>query len=165
MATFADKFLQDIDELSDDEEVKEGGSKDVDEGGSDEEEDQDFKEYEEREKKVEKLLAKGYHSKVRNNPQFKDHIESLELSLQGKPLPGGRFENLSAKDVAHQLILLTNDYLKHIDNDILIVHKQLRDLYATKFSELESIILNPVDYAKAVQVIGNLQGDISKIVD
>jgi len=59
----------------------------------------------------------------------------------------------------------TNDYLKHIDNDILIVHKQLRDLYQIKFSELESIILNPVDYAKAVSIIGNTSGDISKIVE
>ncbi len=55
--------------------------------------------------------------------------------------------------------------MKHIDNDILIVHKQLRDAYAVKFSELESIILNPVDYAKAVKTIGNITGDITKITD
>jgi U4/U6 small nuclear ribonucleoprotein PRP31 len=72
---------------------------------------------------------------------------------------------LSQKEVAHQLIIQTNDYLKHIDNDILIVHKQLRDLYAEKFSELESIILNPIDYAKAVKIIGNTVGDISKVAD
>ena len=63
------------------------------------------------------------------------------------------------------MIIQTNDYLKHIDNDILIVHKQLRDLYAEKFSELESIILNPIDYAKAVKIIGNTVGDISKVAD
>ena len=55
----------------------------------------------------------------------------------------------------------TNDYLKHIDNDILIVHKELRDAYVVKFGELESIILNPIDYAKAVRIIGNIQGDLS----
>ena len=59
----------------------------------------------------------------------------------------------------------TNEYLKHIDNDILIVHKQLRDAYAVKFSELESIILNPVEYAKSVRAIGNASGDISNILD
>jgi U4/U6 small nuclear ribonucleoprotein PRP31 len=68
---------------------------------------------------------------------------------------------LSNKEKAQELIIQTNDYLKHIDNDILIVHKQLRDAYAIKFSELESIILNPIDYAKAVKVIGNASGDIS----
>ena len=52
-----------------------------------------------------------------------------------------------------------------MDNDILIVHKQLRDAYALKFSELESIILNPVDYAKAVRIIGNATGDIAKVAE
>ena len=59
----------------------------------------------------------------------------------------------------------TNEYLKHIDNDVLIVHKQLRDAYVVKFSELESIILNPVEYAKSVRAIGNASGDISNILD
>ena len=55
----------------------------------------------------------------------------------------------------------TNDYLKHIDNDILIVHKELRDAYVVKFGELESIILSPNDYARAVRIIGNIQGELS----
>jgi U4/U6 small nuclear ribonucleoprotein PRP31 len=37
-------------------------------------------------------------------------------------------------------------------------------MYASKFSELESIILNPVDYAKAVKVIANID-DITRVVD
>jgi U4/U6 small nuclear ribonucleoprotein PRP31 len=44
------------------------------------------------------------------------------------------------------------------------VHKDLRDKYAAKFSELESIILNPIDYAKSVKVIGNTN-DVSKVID
>lgn len=59
----------------------------------------------------------------------------------------------------------TNDYLKHIDNDILIVHKELRDAYVVKFGELESIILNPIDYARAVRIIGNTQGDLSSVLE
>jgi len=59
----------------------------------------------------------------------------------------------------------TNEFLKHIDNDVLIVHKQLRDAYAVKFSELESIILNPVEYAKSVRAIANASGDISNILE
>ena len=71
---------------------------------------------------------------------------------------------LGQKEQVHALIVTTNDYLKHIDNDILIVHKTLRDAYATKFSELESIILNPYDYAKAVRLIANAN-DISKVIE
>lgn len=36
-------------------------------------------------------------------------------------------------------------------------------MYAIKFSELESIILNPIDYARAVSIIANTQGDLSKV--
>lgn len=87
----------------------------------------------------------------------------LDMQINNEPIK--QFENLSPKEVAQQLIVHTNDYLKHIDNDILIVNKELRDAYAVKFSELESIIINPIDYAKAVRIIGNTQGDISQILE
>ena len=36
-----------------------------------------------------------------------------------------------------------------------IVHKTARDLFQMRFAELESIIINPVDYARVVLTIGN----------
>ena len=155
MASFADKFLKDLEDLSADEHEEEEEIKE-------EEEDADFAEYEEREQKVEKLLQKGYTSKVRGNPEFTRHLESLEADQVGE-FKG--MENLSQKEVALRLIVTTNEFLKHIDNDILIVHKELRDLYVEKFSELESIILNPVDYARTVKIISNATGDISRLLE
>ena len=35
------------------------------------------------------------------------------------------------------------------------VHKTARDLFLPRFAELESIITNPVDYARVVLSIGN----------
>lgn len=35
------------------------------------------------------------------------------------------------------------------------MHKTARDLFLKRFAELESIIINPVDYARVVLVIGN----------
>lgn len=35
------------------------------------------------------------------------------------------------------------------------VHKTARDGFMARFPELESIILNPVDYCRAVLAIGN----------
>ena len=169
MASFKDKFLQDLEDLSADEEEKVSQKEDEEEKSeqenNEEDEDADFVEYKEREERYEKLMAKGYQSKVRGNAQFRDHIEALERELEGESGTPGRFKNLTPKERAQQLIIQTNDYLKHIDNDILIVHKQLRDAYAVKFSELESIILNSVDYAKAVKVIGNTVGDLSQALD
>ena len=45
------------------------------------------------------------------------------------------------------------------------MHKELRDAYVVKFGELESIILNPIDYARAVRIIGNAQGDLSLVLE
>ena len=39
------------------------------------------------------------------------------------------------------------------------MHKIARDLNFERFPELESIIMNPRDYAKVVLVIGNEQGE------
>jgi U4/U6 small nuclear ribonucleoprotein PRP31 len=44
------------------------------------------------------------------------------------------------------------------------VHKSVRDLYSRRFTELESIVLNPVDYARAVKIIGNVD-DLTKVTD
>jgi len=100
MASFKDKFLQDLEELSD-EELKNGenmeGQDGGDESSSGNEEDEDFAEYREREEKVEKLVAKGYQSKIRgaDSGKFREHIEAIESDLRGEK--NSRFENLSMK--------------------------------------------------------------------
>jgi len=53
------------------------------------------------------------------------------------------------------MINQTNDFLRVIDFEIMTVHKTARDGFLVRFPELESIILNPVDYCKAVLAIGN----------
>lgn len=49
-----------------------------------------------------------------------------------------------------------------LDNEVLTVHKFIRDHYAPKFPELESLVLNPLDYVHAVKTIGN-EMDITKV--
>jgi hypothetical protein len=67
-------------------------------------------------------MQKGYQSKIRGNSKFTEYIEDIERDIEGKG-HGKKYENLPIKEVTQQLIVQTNDYLKHIDNDILIVHK------------------------------------------
>jgi len=87
MASFKDKFLKDLEDLSADEAEEEKDSQADQEGSASEgndEEDADFVEYKEREDRYEKLIAKGYQSKVRGNPQFRDHIQDLDRELAGE---------------------------------------------------------------------------------
>jgi U4/U6 small nuclear ribonucleoprotein PRP31 len=63
----------------------------------------------------------------------------------------GALEN----DPEYKLIVETNQMSAEMDDEMMLIHKFIRDLYAKKFPELESLILNPVDYARVVKVIGN----------
>jgi U4/U6 small nuclear ribonucleoprotein PRP31 len=42
-----------------------------------------------------------------------------------------------------------------IDAEIILVHKFIRDHYSTRFPELETLITNPLDYAKTVAILKN----------
>jgi U4/U6 small nuclear ribonucleoprotein PRP31 len=42
-----------------------------------------------------------------------------------------------------------------IDSEIILVHKFIRDHYSIRFPELETLVGNPLDYAKVVTIIGN----------
>jgi len=43
----------------------------------------------------------------------------------------------------------------NIDGEIILVHKFVRDHYSVRFPELETLIQNPLEYAKTVAIIGN----------
>ncbi|KAI8066809.1 hypothetical protein BC940DRAFT_239600, partial [Gongronella butleri] len=62
----------------------------------------------------------------------------------------------------YQLIILANSTTTEIDNEVQIIHKFIRDIYAARFPELESLVLNALDYAKTVRLIGN-RTDVSNI--
>ncbi|KAI9782725.1 MAG: U4/U6-U5 snRNP complex subunit prp31 [Geoglossum umbratile] len=55
----------------------------------------------------------------------------------------------------YHLLTQSNTLSTSIDNEIMLVHKFIRDHYSTRFPELETLITNPLDYAKAVAIIGN----------
>jgi U4/U6 small nuclear ribonucleoprotein PRP31 len=55
----------------------------------------------------------------------------------------------------YQLLTQSNTLSTGIDNEIILVHKFIRDHYSTRFPELEILIQNPLDYARAVAIIGN----------
>lgn len=49
----------------------------------------------------------------------------------------------------------SNTLSTSIDNEIILVHKYIRDHYSVRFPELETLVANPLDYAKVVTIIGN----------
>ncbi|SMQ46674.1 unnamed protein product [Zymoseptoria tritici ST99CH_1A5] len=55
----------------------------------------------------------------------------------------------------YKLLTESNTLSTGIDGEIILVHKFIRDHYSVRFPELETLIQNPLDYAKAVAIIGN----------
>ncbi|CAO0797311.1 unnamed protein product [Mucor circinelloides] len=66
------------------------------------------------------------------------------------------------EDEEYKLIVQSNSMTADIDNEIQTVHKFIRDHYAAKFPELETLVYNPLEYARTVKAIGN-ELDVTKV--
>ncbi|GAA5887763.1 hypothetical protein JCM5296_001758, partial [Sporobolomyces johnsonii] len=67
----------------------------------------------------------------------------------------------------YQLIVQANNLSVEIDNEMLIVHKFIRDHYLPRFPELDSLVSAPLPYCRVILALGNgpeLQGDINGIL-
>lgn len=58
-------------------------------------------------------------------------------------------------DPEYRLVVEANALSAELDQEIILVNKFIRDHYRSKFPELETLVRNPLDYAKAVHLIGN----------
>ncbi|KAK0730616.1 hypothetical protein B0H67DRAFT_630899 [Lasiosphaeris hirsuta] len=55
----------------------------------------------------------------------------------------------------YHLLTQSNSLSTSIDSEIALVHKFTRDHYSVRFPELETLITNPLEYAKVVAILGN----------
>jgi len=55
----------------------------------------------------------------------------------------------------YALLTQSNSLSTQIDSEIVLVHKFIRDHYSARFPELETLVTNPLDYAKSVAIIKN----------
>ncbi|KAL1619985.1 U4/U6-U5 snRNP complex subunit prp31 [Neofusicoccum ribis] len=63
----------------------------------------------------------------------------------------------------YKLLTQSNTLATSIDSEIILVHKFIRDHYSIRFPELETLVTNPLDYAKTVAIIGNGPMDAESI--
>jgi len=70
------------------------------------------------------------------------------------PVTKSRF-GLLDNDPEYKLVVQANSLSAELDQEIILVNKFIKDRYRTKFPELETLIRNPLDYAKTVHLIGN----------
>lgn len=63
----------------------------------------------------------------------------------------------------YKLLVQVNDLAVEITTTIVSLYKYAAEKYRPRFPELESLVLNPVDYAKTIQVVGNEVGSITDL--
>jgi U4/U6 small nuclear ribonucleoprotein PRP31 len=66
-----------------------------------------------------------------------------------------------AENPEYHLVVSANNMTVEVDNEILLVHKFIRDHYAPRFPELEQLVVDPWTYIAAVQGMGNCD-DLTK---
>lgn len=59
------------------------------------------------------------------------------------------------QDPEYKLIVEANNLTVEIDSEINVIHKYIRDKYAKRFPELESLVPNALDYVRTVRELGN----------
>ncbi|KAI9015181.1 hypothetical protein BC832DRAFT_194929 [Gaertneriomyces semiglobifer] len=147
-------LLQDLEELGDDNvEIKE--EEDDDDFDIDEDVmDEDGKD----EKEPIRSAAPGDDvfsvAKLTSSRNFKEIMKQIKQFSSAPRLPAhssGPVED----DPEYTWIVQANGITVDVDNEMLVVHKYIRDHYAPRFPELESLIPNPIDYARTVKLIGN----------
>ncbi|PKI85778.1 Prp31p [Malassezia vespertilionis] len=55
----------------------------------------------------------------------------------------------------YPLIVRANNMAVELDNEVLILHRFIRERYAPRFPELETLVLNPWEFIQAVRALGN----------
>ncbi|KAI4121540.1 MAG: hypothetical protein LQ338_006309 [Usnochroma carphineum] len=108
--------------------------------------------------KVEKMQLGGV-SDVRTVAGLMKTLEPvLEKVAHYQSLPPEKqnsFVGSVEENPEYHLLTQANTLSTSIDNEIILVHKFIRDHYSTRFPELETLVTNPLDYAKTVAIIGN----------
>mmetsp|Transcript_45152 Transcript_45152/g.107433 ORF Transcript_45152/g.107433 Transcript_45152/m.107433 type:complete len:497 (-) Transcript_45152:121-1611(-) len=162
MATLADSFLQDLEDLEgedpaeEEEKLKAKAKKKersaldiVDDHDSDDDIPDAIAVFEQAEKsgqsRISEMLKNDEFQKLMDEVrERKDEQPALELGKQ-----------LSEEDTEYPLITRCNSLVREIDDEMMNIHRFVRDIYSKKFPELESIVTSPLDYLQVVQRIGN----------
>lgn len=88
---------------------------------------------------------------------YEKGIEKYSSSPSDMSLSSGPLE----ENPEYHLVVQANNMSVEVDNEILLVHKFIRDHYAPRFPELEQLISDPWVYISAVRAIANTD-DITK---
>ncbi|KRZ33009.1 U4/U6 small nuclear ribonucleoprotein Prp31, partial [Trichinella pseudospiralis] len=123
-------------------------------------EDDDYNVVEEAAQVEEKeTRAKGIYNRVTAVAHLlhSDHFQGIMQRITDR-IENSHLTTISGPVESHPeylLIVDANGLAAEIDNEIAVVHKFVRDKYAKRFPELESLVPMPMEYVACVKELGN----------
>ncbi|KAJ8979064.1 hypothetical protein NQ317_005745 [Molorchus minor] len=95
---------------------------------------------------------------IKDIPMEQDTTQITSSKLKVTVQRSGRAADIIGPveaDPEYQLIVEANNIAQDVDNEIVTVHKFVRDKYQKRFPELESLVVSPLEYVKTVKELGN----------
>ncbi|XP_018567512.1 U4/U6 small nuclear ribonucleoprotein Prp31 [Anoplophora glabripennis] len=92
--------------------------------------------------------------KLRDSHKLRDIMRQID-SYGTKVRKAAEIIGPVEADPEYQLIVEANNIAQDVDNEIVAVHKFVRDKYQKRFPELESLVVSPLEYVRTVKELGN----------
>lgn len=93
-------------------------------------------------------------AKLESSKRMADILKEIE-KFQANPSSAEAISLPAHLNPEYTLIVQANNLSVDVDNEILVVHKFIRDHYAPKFPELEQLIPDPTQYIRAARILAN----------
>lgn len=108
-----------------------------------------------------KSEAKGYVNEALQT-MLVDIMQQME-KLGGTSVTSAQVSGLDGEASSeYSFVVRCVQMIPKVDNEIALIHRRLCEVYSLRFPELQTLILNPLDYARVVLRAGNAT-DFSKI--
>ncbi|KAJ9114869.1 hypothetical protein QFC20_001240 [Naganishia adeliensis] len=127
-----------------------GGTRPADELDREDVEGMDLKDVDDVESVVKLHKSKKLLDTLHRIDYYTEHPE--DTSVEAGPVE---------ENPEYALIVQSNNLSVELENELLLVHKFIRDHYAIRFPELEQVIADPWEYINTVKAIGNAE-DLTK---
>ncbi|KAF9815525.1 hypothetical protein IEO21_04525 [Rhodonia placenta] len=95
-------------------------------------------------------------AKLDGSKRMNDILKEIE-KYQANPSTPEQMLQPAHMNPEYNLIVQANNLSVDVDNEILVVHKFIRDHYAPKFPELEQLVGDPAMYIRSVRALGNAE--------
>lgn len=97
--------------------------------------------------------------KLRDSEQLNRVLNQIDEHVL-KPRTSEDIVGPVESDPEYKLIVEANTLAVDIDNEISTIHRFTRDKFNKRFPELESLVVNSLDYVRTVMELGN---DVDKV--